>query len=279
MPAAEHRQQGQAGHAGIGVGPGVGAAAAVGRGLAAGLVPPGFPAAVCALMVGQPFQSGLHGGLGLLAAAAGHGHAHVIARDTELIGLRHWLCPAQPAAAASRRHCIATVGSIGKLRPPSPPASPARRRMGQRGRRGRRGSQRGNHLVQFGGMGRAEVLQILPCRFGHLPSGSGRGRGRQLLQAPSASAAGRAACGFATVSTTGGFLGCGQILRPFSPPRDPCRPGLPTAAGSSPLRVRPPDRFRRPGRAAAPGGPSTRAMRTNCSRGAGRKLAICTVAA
>ena len=49
IAGAEHRQQGQAGHAGIGVGPGVGAAAAIGRGLAAGLVPPGFPAAIFGL--------------------------------------------------------------------------------------------------------------------------------------------------------------------------------------------------------------------------------------
>ena len=93
VAAAEHRQEGQAGHAGIGVGPGVGAAAAVGRGLAAGLVPPGFPAAVFALMLGQPLESGLYGGLGLLAAATGQGNADVIARNTQFIGLRHRACP------------------------------------------------------------------------------------------------------------------------------------------------------------------------------------------
>ena len=68
-----------------------------------------------------------------------------------------------------------------------------------------------HNLVQFGRMGRAEVLQILSCRFGHLPPGSrpwvhGARRFRQLRQAFCV-ATGRAACGFATVSTTGGFLG------------------------------------------------------------------------
>ena len=55
-------------------------------------------------MLGQPFESGLHGGLGLPAAAAGQGQAEVIARHTELIGLRQSLPPGAqrhaPTAAA-----------------------------------------------------------------------------------------------------------------------------------------------------------------------------------
>ena len=106
---AEHRQEGQAGHAGIGVGPGVGAAAAVGRSLAAGLVPPGFPAALFALMPGQPAERGLHGGLGLRTAAAGQHGAEVIASDTQLIGLRQRPGPNRHARLSGRLRITCSI--------------------------------------------------------------------------------------------------------------------------------------------------------------------------
>ena len=136
-------------------------------------------------MGGQPLESGLHGGLGLSAAAAGQGQADVIARHAESIGFRQ---RGGPNRRTGGRGCVhghvRVICSAG--------GNCRRRRFGLRrwreGRGGRRGGERRHKLVQFGRMGRAEVLQVLPCRFSNLPSGrrpwvhGARGGNGQLLQ-------------------------------------------------------------------------------------------------
>ena len=123
VAGGEEGQQGQAGHAGVGLQPGVAAVVAVGPRLAAGLVLAGVPAAVGALVVGQPFQCGLHGGLGFRAAAAAACHADVVRGHAEFVGVGRAIASCVGTAVRTCRRsrtaaCRAGSGSpLGELDP------------------------------------------------------------------------------------------------------------------------------------------------------------------